>query len=77
MEYKKNIPQSRHGKIFKSGAYFATSNTMCMVLSINHFPTFDPQEDVSVGMFKAIKTKNDNQSKGIQFLIAKIINMER
>jgi hypothetical protein len=41
------------------------------------FPTFDPQQDATHGMFVGIDIGEDDKSKGIPFFVAKIIDMER
>jgi hypothetical protein len=75
IEHQWNMLQNREGIISDSGVDCRTSNTVCTVSSINPFPTFDPRKDVTIGMFVAIETGNDDQFKGIPLFIAKIINM--
>ena len=45
--------------------------------NINPFPTFDPRQVVRNGMFVEIETREDDQSKGIPFIVDKVLDMER
>ena len=76
---QRSMPQIGHGTTHESGIGCASTSTSATptVLNAYPFPTFDPHKDVTVGMFVAIETGEDDQSKGVPFFIAKVISMER
>lgn len=43
----------------------------------NAFPPFNPSKDVSIGMFAALETTDEDRSIGIPFFIAKVLKMSR
>ena len=41
------------------------------------FPSFDPHQDVKMGMFVAMETEDVDQEKGILFFVAKVISLNQ
>jgi len=48
-----------------------------IVIIVDHFPSFDPHQDVKIGMIVGMEIKSDDQEKGISFFIAKVVSLNQ
>jgi hypothetical protein len=69
--------QEDQGTMFNNHVQHTSINIFSGSRIVNPFPSFDPQHDVKNGMFAGIRMEEDDQSNGIPFFLAKVINMEK
>lgn len=62
----------------RRGRRGSTSSTdIPNAIVVDHFPSFDPHQDVKMGMFVAMETEDADREKGIPFFVAKVISLNQ